>query len=1059
MEHNRENIPNGIKTKKMNKTNQVPTASVVRKQFLFNLKFLILIGLMNVGLAFGQNITLNTAISGTSPAYTCGSSVVSVSVTDGSDNWICFCPPAGQYAQIDINSLNLEDLGGSNPDDWLYIYEGCGTGGTLLYNPQPSAGISNVTVTATAPDVCLTIRVQERGSGTGTGGTMSLTVNCVPNCIDPTPYTSGAAGYISGVNINSGALTNTSGWNGYVDNTGTCVNVMQGDALSVAINTFGNGNPLFATAWIDWNGNGVFEASEQYIFGSSTSSTTHSINSSIPCNAAIGTITMRIATQFNSAPTPCASPTIYGDVEDYCFTISPMAIPYAGPDQVLALCASSASLSADPIAPTHTGTWSFTSGGGVLSDPNDPNATITDLEPGVNTLLWTVETPNCGDFTSSMTITTNGVPTPANAGNDFETCLNTATVTAVPVVVGTGNWSIVSGAGIITPPSSNATALITGLVIGSPLTLLWTTTNGVCTSTDQVTITMIAGVTASNAGSDQSVCSSDPVISLSGNTAVAGDGIWTGSGGTINDPSDPNTTLSTLSEGVYTYTWTISAPGCASSASSVTLTVEFCDPTIIEVTCPGPVTYTDGGGNYGNNELIVTKYCPSTPGEYISATFTQATFASPADHIIVLNGADYGASIIDDFYSLATINNGPTITSSADDGCLTFMFLSNASSVAAGWSAQISCQVTPSATNVEECSWTNCLGNCARTICGVPIEVPFTGDGVGAQELNAVNGGCLSLGETCSNWFYINPISAGTLTLDMFVNSGQDQDFALWEAYGNQLQCPTMTGNDPLLCNFAGSSAAGTGFNDAYAFASYEPTLNISQAQIDADLYYILVVNTYNPGGACPQPTVSMTFGGTAGLTCDPPILLAVELLEFGGMPGERFNKLFWKTATETDNSHFILQGSLDGQVWSNIAQVEGHGDSFEEIEYSTEDHLFSGRLTYYRLLQFDYDGESTTSQTIVVVREALINDIVSNIYPNPSNTNFHFNYGGSDYQSEIKVEVTNSLGQVVSIQEYSKFNKYVALTIDASGLSEGLYQVRISQGDKSETQKISVIR
>lgn len=939
-----------------------------------------------------------------------------------------------------------------------------GTGGVWSVSP---AGPTITTPTSPTSGVTgISPSVQYTFTWTGNGGSDDMIFNsigplCPVYCVDPTPFTLPTVGHISDVNINGSA--NPSGWDGYNSNI-SCTSVTQGQSLNIDISIFDAATyTLYADVWIDWDGSGTFDADEKFDLDSVRTTSIVSINTFVPCDAvAGGTITMRVIMQYNTAITAggCITSGSYGDVEDYCFTISPLIPPYAGPDQILATCVSSAALSADPIDATYTGTWTITAGGGTLSDPNDPNATITDLEPGVTTLLWTVVTPNCGTFTSSMTITTDGVPTPAIIiESDYETCLTTGSVSAEPVTVGAGLWTVVSGPGVVTTPLSN-TSGVTGLVVGSPTTLQWTTTNAGtgCTSTDQITISMIAGVTASNAGSAQTFCHND-AISLSGNAPADGEGIWTGTGGIIDNPTDPNSTLSGISEGTYTYTWTISAPGCASSSSSVIYTINFCDLAITTVSCPGPITFTDGPGDYANDDLIVQKFCPDTPGQYITATFTQVDFASSLDHMIVLNGSDYSAPAIDDFYSLATIDNGPTIISSAEDGCLTFMFLASRTNVAAGWAAQISCQADSSTTNVESCGWTNCLGGCMRTLCGIPAQVPFTGDGIGNEELNDTDGGCLGNGEQCSNWFYINPTTAGTLTLDMFVNAGQDQDFAVWDAYGDRLQCPTMTGNQPLMCNFAGSSAAGTGFNDAYTFASYEPTLTITQDQIDASMYLIILVNTYNPGGACPQPVVDITFGGSSILSCDPPIALGVEMIDFTGDGSGRFNTLYWTTSSEQNNSHFILEGSEDGQAWSEIGTVEGEGTTSESVNYSLEDNLISARLTYYRLVQVDYDGKSTMSQTIVLVRESEKNSIVSPLFPNPSPGDFHFNYGGRDFKTPISINVYNNLGQIVMTQEYDKFNKYVSLNFNGNDLVDGIYQVEISQGENSEIQRISIIR
>lgn len=60
----------------------------------------------------------------------------------------------------------------------------------------------------------------------------------------------------------------------------------------------------------------------------------------------------------------------------------------AGVDQFI--CIDNASLSGSLPNANETGTWTLESGTGVISDPNDPNATISGITTELNTLRWTV---------------------------------------------------------------------------------------------------------------------------------------------------------------------------------------------------------------------------------------------------------------------------------------------------------------------------------------------------------------------------------------------------------------------------------------------------------------------------------------------------------------------------------------------------------------------------------------------------------------------------------------------------------------------------------------------
>lgn len=83
----------------------------------------------------------------------------------------------------------------------------------------------------------------------------------------------------------------------------------------------------------------------------------------------------------------------------------------------------------------------------------------------------------------------------SNAGTDqtLAACATTVTLAATAPTNGTGIWSVVSGFGTITTPSSR-TSGVTGIVPGTPLVLRWAVSNGSCGSAfDDVTVTSPVG--------------------------------------------------------------------------------------------------------------------------------------------------------------------------------------------------------------------------------------------------------------------------------------------------------------------------------------------------------------------------------------------------------------------------------------------------------------------------------------------------------------------------------------------------------------------------------------
>src|SRR5690606_37345928 len=128
------------------------------------------------------------------------------------------------------------------------------------------------------------------------------------------------------------------------------------------------------------------------------------------------------------------------------------------------------------VAPTvGTGQWSIVTGvGGTIDDPADPASAFTGVAGTSYTLRWTV-TNACGSTTDDVVVTFESTPTVANAGPDKTVCGPTNLEGNVPLV-GTGLWTIVSGAGGVINDPADPASEFTG-VGGTTYTLAWTITS------------------------------------------------------------------------------------------------------------------------------------------------------------------------------------------------------------------------------------------------------------------------------------------------------------------------------------------------------------------------------------------------------------------------------------------------------------------------------------------------------------------------------------------------------------------------------------------------------
>ena len=169
----------------------------------------------------------------------------------------------------------------------------------------------------------------------------------------------------------------------------------------------------------------------------------------------------------------------------------------AGPAQNLCNVASTTLAGNNPSP--GTGLWTLISGPNSpsITNPNLYNTTVTSMVTGVYVFEWTISNGTCTPSSNTVTITNSALPTTANAGPNQVNCgpispatTETVTMAANTPSIGSGLWTKISGPGsqTITNPIS-PTTIISGLSVGVYV-FNWTITNGACSSSSNVTITV-----------------------------------------------------------------------------------------------------------------------------------------------------------------------------------------------------------------------------------------------------------------------------------------------------------------------------------------------------------------------------------------------------------------------------------------------------------------------------------------------------------------------------------------------------------------------------------------
>lgn len=95
---------------------------------------------------------------------------------------------------------------------------------------------------------------------------------------------------------------------------------------------------------------------------------------------------------------------------------------------------------------------------------------------------------------------------------------------------------------------------------------------------------------------------------------------------------------------------------------------------------------------------------------------------------------------------------------------------------------------------------------------------------------------------------------------------------------------------------------------------------------------------------------------------------LPIVIKSFVALALPTSTRLSFSTATELNNSHFVIERSADARTFSEIGRVQGAGTTRVPQSYTFTDEKPLSGLNYYRLRQVDFDGAESLSGVVSVV-------------------------------------------------------------------------------------------
>lgn len=176
-------------------------------------------------------------------------------------------------------------------------------------------------------------------------------------------------------------------------------------------------------------------------------------------------------------------------------------------------------------------------------------------------------------------------------------------------------------------------------------------------------------------------------------------------------------------------------------------------------------------------------------------------------------------------------------------------------------------------------------------------------------------------------------------------------------------------------------------------------------------LHFKVVAHTRNTSGFWAVKTGDINISGVTPVYFSLP----VELLNFSGNHNqkENENEISWSTASETNNSHFVLERSDDGFSFTSLAFVEGAGNSNILMEYSYSDKN-PDRNYYYRLTQVDFDGQSESFKPVFVKLSTENQSLIENAWVTDNTIHFDLT---DEYSGMLRIELTDLSGRAIHME------------------------------------------
>lgn len=160
---------------------------------------------------------------------------------------------------------------------------------------------------------------------------------------------------------------------------------------------------------------------------------------------------------------------------------------------------------------------------------------------------------------------------------------------------------------------------------------------------------------------------------------------------------------------------------------------------------------------------------------------------------------------------------------------------------------------------------------------------------------------------------------------------------------------------------------------------------------------------------------------------------------------------LTWSTISETDNSLFVIEKSLNGLTFEGIGTLMGAGNSQGAKKYSFLDIKAGAGKLYYRLKQVDFDGSYQYSAVLDLNKTGENNFIVSDMSSETTSKTFDLEIEALT-NTQMKYQLRDTKGNIIKENALPLLAGMNPISIDLADQNAGIYKIVLISGNEEET-------